>query len=176
MGNTKSLFQPDLWVGSVTDIQSAPLQAKGIRGMILDLDETLVAALEHTPSPDVHAWIDEMKAQFSLFILSNNKSGLRVQKVAKLLALPCSHLAMKPRRKGFRAALSAMGLEAHEVAIIGDQVFTDILGGNRLGAFTILATPIAPEHKAWRKVMRLVEGMFIRKLKVVRDLVQKEQT
>lgn len=176
MGNMKSLFHPDLWVGSVTDIQSAPLQGKGIRGLILDLDETLVAALAHTPTAAVHTWIDEMKSQFSLFILSNNKSGVRVQKVAELLDVPCSHLAMKPRRKGFRAALFAMGLQANEVAIIGDQVFTDVLGGNLLGSFTILATPIAPEHKAWRKIMRLAEAMFIRKLKVVRDLVQKEPT
>lgn len=168
------MFHPDLWVGAVTDIHGEPLQAKGIRGLILDLDETLVAALEHIPTPAVRAWIDEMKPQFSLFILSNNKSGLRVRQVAEMLEVPCSHLAMKPRRKGFRSALSSMGLQAHEVAIIGDQVFTDILGGNRLGAYTILATPIAPEHKPWRKVMRLLEGMFIRELKVVRDLVQKE--
>ena len=174
MGNTKSLFHPDLWVGSVTDIAIDSLQAKGIRGLILDLDETLVAAIEHTPSPQVSAWIQQMKSAFSLYILSNNRSSSRVRRVAEELHVPFSHLAAKPRRRGFRTALSELGLEPQEVAIVGDQVFTDILGGNRLGAFTILATPIAPESKLWRKIMRACEGIVLREVKAMRQLVRKE--
>lgn len=174
MGKMKSLFHPDLWVGSVTDISIAPLEAQGIRGLILDLDETLVAAIEHTPTPEVEAWIERMKGAFSLYILSNNRCSERVRHVAARLKIPFSHRARKPLRQGFDVALVAMGLQPEQVAIVGDQIFTDILGGNRLGAFTILATPIAPESKPWRQAMRLVEGMFIREIKVVRDLVRKE--
>ncbi len=168
MNTVFGLLRPDLWVGSVSEISAEHLQAHGIRGLILDLDETLVSALENTPSPEVHAWIRSMKDAFAIYILSNNFNAARVQQVADELEVPCAFRAAKPRRRGFREALAAMGLQAHEVAIVGDQLFTDVLGGNRLGAYTILATPIAPEHKSHRKVMRVVEGMFIRDLETIK--------
>lgn len=169
MSTRTHLLRPDLWVGSVTEITAAELHARGIRGLILDLDETLVSAFEHTPPPAIHAWVQEMKASFSLYILSNNPSARRVQVVADQLEIPCACRASKPRRKGFRSALADMGIRADQAAIIGDQLFTDVLGGNRLGAMTILATPIAPETKPLRKLMRLVEGMFIREADSLRD-------
>lgn len=162
------LLRPNLWVGSVTEIEAEHLRSHGIRGLILDLDETLVSALDHTPSPEVHAWIQAMKGTCSIYILSNNFNSARVQQVADDLEVPCACRAAKPRRRGFREALETMGLAPAEVAIVGDQVFTDILGGNRIGAYTILATPIAPEFKPWRKAMRVVEGIFIRDLETIR--------
>lgn len=158
-----------MWVGSVTEIKAADLKARGIRGLILDLDETLVSAFEHTPPPEIHAWVQEMKASFSLYILSNNPSAKRVQIVADQLEIPCACRAAKPRRSGFRAAMADMGIRPEEAVIIGDQLFTDILGGNRIGSMTILATPMAPEHKPWRKLMRLIEGMFIREADTLRE-------
>lgn len=169
MTSVFGLLRPNLWVGSVSEIEVGHLRSEGIRGLILDLDETLVSALEHTPSPEVHAWIQAMKDAFSIYIVSNNFDAARVQQVADELDVPCAFRAAKPRRRGFREALAIMGLAPHEVAIVGDQLFTDVLGGNRLGAYTILATPIAPEHKPWRKAMRMVEGIFIRDLDTIRE-------
>jgi len=172
MTSVLGLLRPNLWVGSVAEIDAEHLRSNGIRGLILDLDETLVSALEHTPSPQVHAWIQQMKAgAFEVYIVSNNFNAARVQQVADELDVPCACRAAKPRRRGFRVALEVMGLEPHEVAIVGDQVFTDILGGNRLGAYTILATPIAPEYKPWRKLMRVVEGIFIRDLDTLKQRI-----
>ncbi|HEY9856565.1 MAG TPA: YqeG family HAD IIIA-type phosphatase [Stenomitos sp.] len=172
MTTVLGLLRPNLWVGSVAEIDADHLRANGIRGLILDLDETLVSALDHTPSPEVHAWIREMKqGAFEVYIVSNNFNAARVQQVADELEVPCACRAAKPRRRGFREALAVMGLRPQEVAIVGDQVFTDILGGNRLGAYTILATPIAPEFKPWRKLMRVVEGIFMRDLDTIRHRV-----
>jgi hypothetical protein len=171
MARGLGLLRPQLWVGSVSEIEIEPLAARGIRGLILDLDETLVAAVEHTPSPEVRAWIDRVKGHFKVFILSNNFNPARVQRVADALGVPCSCRAAKPRRRGFRLALAQMELAAHEVAIVGDQLFTDVLVGNRMGALTILATPIQPERKPWRKLMRLAEGMVIRDVDTLRQLV-----
>lgn len=169
MTSVFGLLRPNLWVGSVAEIEAEHLRSEGIRGLILDLDETLVSALDHTPTPEVHAWIRAMKGAFSIYIVSNNFDAARVQAVADALDVPCAFRAAKPRRRGFREALAIMGLRPEEVAIVGDQLFTDVLGGNRLGAYTILATPIAPESKPWRKAMRVVEGMFIRDLDTIRE-------
>lgn len=169
MKNPWNLLRPDHWVGSVVEIEAPTLQARGIRGLILDLDDTLVSAIDHTPTSDVHAWIERMKPSFAIYMLSNNPSARRVQQVADLLEIPCAHRAAKPRRRGFHQALGAMELRAHEVAIVGDQLFTDVLGGNRVGAYTILTTPLAPERKIWRRLMRLIEGMVQHEAAAVRD-------
>lgn len=169
MGSTRSWLRPDLWVGAVSEIEAESLKARGIRGLVLDLDDTLVSALEHHPPPEIHAWVKAMRAEFGMFILSNNLSPRRVQAVADLLEIPCAARAAKPRRRGFRDAIAQLGLSPHQVAIVGDQIFTDVLGGNRIGAYTILATPMTPEHKPMRKLMRLIEGMLVRDLETVRQ-------
>lgn len=174
MTNPLGLLAPKAWVSSVADITPEYLHAHGIRGLILDLDETLVEAISHTPSERVCAWINAMRAEFKLYIVSNNNSGERVNRVAESLDLPCLHQAFKPRRKGFRRALAAMNLAPHEVAIVGDQLFTDVLGGNRLGAHPILVTPISPETKPLRKAMRLVESMFIHHYEHLKNLNSEE--
>lgn len=168
MERARSWLRPDLWVGAVSEIGPEALHARGIRGLILDLDDTLVAALEHQPPPAVEAWVERMSGEFRLFILSNNASPSRVQRIAERLGLPCAARAAKPRRQGFRAAIAQLDLTPSEVAIVGDQLFTDVLGGHRIGAYTILATPMSPEHKPWRKLMRLVEGMLVRDLAALR--------
>lgn len=165
-----ALLAPKAWLPSVADISPDYLKAHGIRGVILDLDETLVTAISHTAAERVRDWITTMRAEFQLYIVSNNNSGARVQRVAEDLDLPCLHQAFKPRRGGFRRALAAMGLQPHEVAIVGDQLFTDVLGGNRLGAHPILVTPLSPETRPWRQAMRLVEGMFIHQYEHLKNL------
>lgn len=170
MTNPFRLLAPKIWVSSVADITPDYLRAHGIRGLILDLDETLVTAISHTAADRVKEWIRAMRADFQLYIVSNNTSGERVNRVAEDLELPCLHQAFKPRRRGFRRALAEMQLAPAEVAIVGDQLFTDVLGGNRLGAHPILVTPISPETKPWRRAMRLIEGMFIHQYEHLKNL------
>lgn len=153
---------PDERVSSVIDIDPEALSAKGIRGLILDLDDTLVDQFEKTPTEAVCGWISRAKGSLQVVILSNNRSRRRVAPVADLLDVPFIHLALKPLLFGFIKSLKLMGLPANEVAVVGDQLFTDVLGGRRLGSYTILVEPLCGTERRWaRKLMRRAEVAFL---------------
>lgn len=158
-----SLLKPGLRVASVLEIDLAHLRESGVRGFIFDLDDTLVHALSPTAEQDVVDWITRIRDEFKLFIVSNNTSHNRVLLAAEHLGLPCVARAAKPSRRFFRHAMAEMGLQPHEVAIVGDQLFTDVLGGNRVGALSVLVDPLSSERKWHRKVMRSVETYMLRR-------------
>lgn len=124
---------PDERVASVIDIDPAALVARGIRGLILDLDDTLVDQFEKAPTEAVRAWLTRAKEALQVVILSNNRRKHRVAPVAALLEVPFVHLALKPLPFGFRKCLKLMRLQASEVAVVGDQLFTDVLVGAAWG-------------------------------------------
>lgn len=159
----QDLLKPDLRVNSVLDIDLELLKEKGVRGLIFDLDDTLVCSLEPQAGPDVCSWIEEIREDFRIYIVSNNSSHQRVQIAATHLSIESIARAAKPSRRFFRQALQAMALDPHEVAIVGDQLFTDVLGGNRLGAMTILVDPLSAERKWVRKMMRRVEQRMLKR-------------
>jgi hypothetical protein len=151
-------------VVSVMEIDLDHVRNAGIRGMIFDLDDTLVHSMEEVAGEDVLDWLAEIREEFQVYIVSNNKSHLRVELAARHLDIPFLARAMKPSRRFFRVALREMALDPHEVAIVGDQLFTDVLGGNRLGAFTILVDPISLAERKWhRKIMRSVETIWLKR-------------
>ena len=154
---------PDQTVGAVVDLDPARLVAEGIRGLIVDLDDTLVCEAERAPTDPVCAWMAHAQEHLKVVILSNNSRRHRVAPVATTLSVPFIHRACKPLLLGFRRALALLDLPAWEVAVVGDQVFTDVLGGRRLGARTILVTPMTPQERKWhRKAMRGVERAVLR--------------
>lgn len=155
------LLKPRLRVAHVSDIDLDILAAHGIEGMIFDLDDTLVHALEPQADGHVLAWMVALKARFECYVVSNNFSPHRVQIAADHLGLPYLARARKPSRRFFRKAMEEMNLPAAKVAIVGDQLFTDVLGGNRMGAFTILVDPLSEERKWHRKVMRSLETYML---------------
>jgi HAD superfamily phosphatase (TIGR01668 family) len=157
---------PHVRVASVFEIDRVWLKARGIHGLIFDLDDTLVCALEPKATDDVCAWIDSIRQEFKVYIVSNNASLDRVSTAATHLAMPHLAQAFKPSRRIFRKALEAMALQANEVAIVGDQLFTDVLGGHRLGATTILVDPLSTERKWFRKWMRRLETTMLKAGKV----------
>ncbi len=154
------LLTPDHFFSCVTEIEKDFLLERGIRGLLLDFDETLVASAEEGVRLEIAAWVEGLKRDVALFIVSNNRSSSRVAKIADPLGLPFLIRAAKPLRFGFRKALGKMGLKESEVAVVGDQLFTDILGGRRLGALTILVQPLSPETVWYRKGMRKAEEFF----------------
>lgn len=156
-----SLLRPRLRVAHVSDIDLAALRARGVEGMIFDLDDTLVHAMEPTADPAMLAWIVELKATMKCYVVSNNFKPERVRIAAEHLGLPYLARARKPSRRFFRQAMSEMGLPAEQVAIVGDQLFTDVLGGNRMHAFTILVDPLSKERKWHRKMMRHLETYML---------------
>ena len=113
------------------------------------------------------AWLKGVQAKgFSVYIVSNNSRD-RVQKFARAFGVPAISKAVKPRRGAFRTACEAMGVKPQEAAIVGDQVFTDVLGGNRLGVYTILVAPVSGKEFVGTKFMRMLERVVLRKLKML---------
>ncbi|MEB3197632.1 MAG: YqeG family HAD IIIA-type phosphatase [Candidatus Sericytochromatia bacterium] len=157
------LLRPGMRVAHVSDIDLGALRQRGIRGLIFDLDDTLVAAMSPTADPAVQRWIAAVKADFAVYVVSNNISERRVAIASHDLGLPYVARARKPSRRSFRRALAELGLRPEEAAIVGDQLFTDVLGGNRLGALTILVDPLSVPRRWHRRWMRSLETYVLRR-------------
>ncbi len=157
----RKLLSPDQHLNDVFEIDPDHLQSLGIKGIITDMDNTLVPWSDRTVYPRLSKWFADLKKRgFKLFIVSNNSKD-RGGYLARELEIPAIWYAVKPRRGAFRKALEHMGLSPQEVAVVGDQIFTDVLGGNRLGLYTILVTPISEKEFIWTKLMRRLERLII---------------
>ncbi|MEI6519477.1 MAG: YqeG family HAD IIIA-type phosphatase [bacterium] len=134
----------DLVVGCIADIDIDLLIERGIAGVIVDMDNTL-APWRSTEVPPSHIdWVHNAKSRgLKVCILSNAGSDGRVRPAAEMLGISFITKACKPLAVGFKRAARMMNLPIEKIAIAGDQVFTDIWGGNRLGMFTILTTPLS---------------------------------
>jgi len=138
---------PHMRVNTIYDIDLSALKKRGVRGIITDLDNTLVGAREPLATPELVSWLDDVREQgFQVVIVSNNNST-RVAKFAEPLGIAFIHAARKPANKAFRRALEVLKLSAEQTVVIGDQMMTDVLGGNRMGLQTILVRPIAPNDE-----------------------------
>lgn len=156
-------LSPKLQVRSIYDIDLKQLWNQGIRGMITDLDNTLVGAKDPLATPELKMWLKQVQdAGFKIAILSNN-NRLRVEKFAEPLALPFYFSARKPIRASFSKALKHLKLTADQTAMVGDQMLTDVLGGNRMGLYTILVQPIALQDEGFfTKINRRLEKVALR--------------
>ncbi|WP_406676387.1 YqeG family HAD IIIA-type phosphatase [Moorella sp. ACPs] len=163
------LLQPDLYVRSLRDIPLAALKARGIRGLIIDLDNTVTEWGRATLDREVYQWFTELKKQGLRACLVSNNRDERVQKIAAYLGIPGISRAGKPRRRAFYQAMAVMETAVGNTAVIGDQVFTDVLGGNRLGLFTILVMPINKREFFGTRLMRQLEKLITKHL-VISDL------
>lgn len=138
-----ALLQPDLILGgTIINLTPQIVQHYQIKGLILDVDETLVPFKHHQVSPELQQWIDDIKQVAPIWLVSNNISHSRIGSIAQDLNLPFISSAKKPSRRKLRQAAAAMNLPVEQVAMVGDRLFTDVLAGNRLGMFTILVEPM----------------------------------
>jgi uncharacterized protein len=138
-----NLLQPDLVLGgSVLDLSPQLLESYNLKGLILDVDDTLVPLRQAETNPDLAAWMASMKAVGAVWLVSNNVNISRIKRIAAPFDVPYITSAGKPSRRKLKQALEAMNLPAHQVAMVGDRLFTDVLAGNRLGLFTILVEPM----------------------------------
>ena len=140
---------PNLYYTKVEDITIQELIKNKIKLLILDVDNTLIDYYKNL-SESVIKWAKEMKGQgIKLYILSNTNDEEKVKKVAQKLEIPYKHFAMKPLKRGFKYIQKQEKQEPQNIAVVGDQIFTDILGGNRSKMFTILVDPIDEKKDYW---------------------------
>jgi uncharacterized protein len=138
------------------------LERYGIRGIIIDLDNTLVAYRAASVSPDVTEWIERARNRgFRLVLVSNNWSD-RVATFGSELGIPTVPSAMKPMPLAFLRALRALGTSRKQTVVVGDQLFTDVLGAAILGIRAILTEPISEHGFITTRAMRVVERLLLR--------------
>lgn len=133
---------PNLYLNNLKEITIELLRKNNIKGLILDIDNTLID-FDKKLLEGCEEWCDNLKAQgIKMCILSNTNKQYKVKKVADILNLEYLYFAHKPNKKGFKKARELLNLEPQNIAVVGDQIFTDVLGGNRSKMFTILTKPI----------------------------------
>lgn len=150
-------LRPRHTVEFVTQIDIAHLQRQGIRGLLLDLDNTLVAWNSAILDHSIERWLTEAKASSLSLCMVTNAKPKRVHDIIEPLDIPYVALARKPMLRGFRRAMSLLGTAPAETAMIGDQIFTDVLGANMLGLYSILIQLPDPREQWWMKGTRKLE-------------------
>ena len=144
----KKLY-PNIYLKKVEDITIQTLIKNKIKLLILDVDNTLIDYYKNL-SEEVINWAKEMKGQgIKLYILSNTNNEEKVKTVAKKLDIQYKHFAMKPLKRGFKYVQKETNINSENIAVVGDQIFTDVLGGNRSKMFTILVEPIDSKKDYW---------------------------
>lgn len=155
-----SLF-PDDYVASTYRIDFAALARQGYRGIIFDVDNTLVPHGAPADQAAVDLFEHLRAIGFSTCILSNNKKP-RVEPFAKQVGSPYIEKGGKPSRKGYEKAMVLMGTDKEHTVLIGDQLFTDVWGANRAGIFSILVKPINPREEIQIVLKRKLEAVVLR--------------
>ncbi|ASS74753.1 HAD family hydrolase [Tumebacillus algifaecis] len=153
---------PDLYVESVFHIDLDELAARGVKGIITDLDNTLVGWDQPDATPKLIEWLDHVRDTYGIkvCVVSNNKNH-RVEQFSKPLNIPFIGRARKPKRAPFLRALDVLNTKREETVVIGDQLFTDVLGGNRMNMYTILVVPVAEKEWVGTKVLRMMERVAL---------------
>ncbi len=151
------ILKPTIKLDKVTDITVELLKKYNITALILDVDNTLSTHHGEALIYGLPEWLSYMKDNgIKLIILSNSKRK-RVEPFAKKIGLDFISLGLKPLPFGYLRALKALSVKRENAAMVGDQVFTDVLGGNALGIKTILLTPIKEEEMWSFRLRRSIE-------------------
>lgn len=150
-------LHPDDLLPHVTDITPEFLAARGLRGLLLDLDNTLVPYKSYEDVPDIEAWIRSTAGASIRLGLLSNAAARRGAIWRERLSLEGGGMAGKPNPAAFRRAVRGLGLMPYQVGMVGDQVFTDVLGANLAGLHTILVYPLADNALPHTRIARALE-------------------
>lgn len=142
-------FRPDEVVTSVAEIDLDALSERGIEGLLIDVDNTIIAHGSPEVSPARLDWMERACDRFKVCLVSNSVTGRRMRRLAEAMGIPginVWHWDRKPLTGGVKRAMRMLGTEPANTAMIGDQVMTDVIAGNRSGVYTIWVEKIA-EHE-----------------------------
>ena len=157
-------FVPDIYKKSIFQIDFNKLKASGIKCLLFDLDNTLVPYSEKKPSNKlIELFSGLKKLGFTPIIITNNGKR-RVNPFKEGLGIDCYTWAFKPSLKKLLKVMEDHKFKETEMAIIGDQIFTDVLAGNKLGITTVLVNPISEKDNIIVKTNRLREKRIIKKM------------
>lgn len=155
------LIYPDFYCNNVRDVKLEFLQEHNIKGIILDVDNTLIDYYRKFEDGTIE-WVNNLKkAGIKFCIVSNTNKIDKVIYVAETLKIPYFYFAKKPFKTGFIKAKEKMGLKAENIAAIGDQIMTDVIGSNRCKMFSILVKPIQEKDIFITRIKRPIENKII---------------
>jgi HAD superfamily phosphatase (TIGR01668 family) len=153
--------RPTSFAPRIQHISLERLELDGLRGIIVDLDNTLVGYTHAAPDEEVAQWIHGAVARgFRVAVVTNNATQW-ARDVAANLGVHCVAQAGKPSPRGFLKALEWLGTDKHATVVIGDQVFTDVLGAKLFGMKVILTEPIVGREQWWMRVLRFLERIVL---------------
>jgi len=169
------VLKPRAQLHSVTKITPGWLRKRGLKAVLLDLDNTLVPYRTYGEVPEgLLEWLKTLKQAGIPVMLVSNATPRRVRYWCEKLGVPGFGPAGKPWF-GFRKALRRLALPAHEVAVVGDQLFTDVLGGNLVGMYTVLVPPLAPQELGYTRLVRKLERWVLQNSKYGRTVETNEE-
>ena len=151
---------PRLMLRDLTELTPELLHQKGIRLLMLDFDNTIVPYTTSVPTREMETWLKTMLASdISMCVVSNSKKD-RVKIFCDRWGLDCITRSKKPFPKGIRQCLNRYGIDPSQCALAGDQIYTDVLGANGCGVYSILVKAIH-NHTIWLKLRHILELPFI---------------
>ena len=159
------ILYPDKYFDKVTDITVDFLHENNIKGLVLDIDNTLID-FDKNMIPELENWVANMKEnKIKLYILSNTNKVDKVRGVSERLNIPYFYFARKPLKSGFEKVKNELNLEYKNMAAVGDQIFTDVLGANRCKMYSILVKPISKKDIWITLLKRPLENLIINSYK-----------
>lgn len=157
------MIKPDACFDRITDIDIGFLEEHNIKGIILDVDNTILD-LDKNPLDGIDEWIKRIKLnKIKLCIASNSANTVKLENISKRLDIPYIGKSLKPLKNGLKKAIDILKLDKKNIAEIGDQLFTDVWGSNRLGLFSILVKPISKEKHILGEFRRKIERSILNK-------------
>jgi uncharacterized protein len=160
------MLRPDAVVASVTEVTPDFLHARGVRAVMVDLDDTLLASGSDLLEPLFRAWLETLRGAGVPVVILSNGTQTRVARWAQELGVVGLPLMGKPLARAFRQGLAELGTPAHETAMVGDQLFTDVLGANLVGMVSILVTPLSPGKLLHTRALRRLERVLLRRYRL----------
>ena len=154
---------PDIHLKTILEITIEMLNKNNIKGLILDVDNTIID-FSRTPIDGLEDWANGLKEKgIKLCILSNTNNKQKVKNLGEKLGIPYLYFAKKPLKTGFIKAKAVLELNPENIAVVGDQLFTDVIGGNACGMFTILVEPLGKQDIFLTAIKRPIERYFIKR-------------
>ena len=173
------LLMPDIWVSSVYSLSVDLLKELNIRGLIFDIDNTLVAYDAPKPDAEIKNLLEIFKAEGFKICFASNNSKKRVGLFNRELLFDAFPMAMKPLPFSIKKALKIFGLKPKETAIIGDQIFTDVLAGRLAGVKTIFVDYISAKESFFFKFKRMLErpvlAFYLKKKDKHPDIIKEKE-
>ena len=156
-------FIPDMYQKSIYHIDYDKLQEDGIKCLLFDLDNTCVPYKDKVPNKKLIDLFETLKDMDFRIIIFSNATKTRIKPFKNALRVDCSAKSRKPSTKKLLRVLKMFKYELSDVVIIGDQLYTDILCGNRVGIKTVLVNPMSKDDMFWTKIMRFREKAKFKK-------------